>query len=131
MCSTSAIWAFASSHRNPLQCWSQARLAAPIGHSRPKADSKYHIINGRFQYKVKSLQFTASANANYKRQLGLLDFLYGTIEDLFSYRELDAVAVRAGCGLHAPACSIPSAEVRYFLNQQLQTGQDSVYLSKP
>ena len=95
----------------------------------PKADKDYHVINGRFQYKVKQVQFTAAANANYNvNSTSLTAFSSQSRTYSFagswtrgSWLTLDAGFTR----LHLYTIG----GIEYFLNQQLAPPQDSVYLS--
>jgi hypothetical protein len=95
----------------------------------PKADKDYHVINGRFQYKVKQVQFTAAANANYNvNSTSLTAFSSQSRTYSFAgswtrgaWLTLDAGFTR----LHLYTIG----GIEYFLNQQLAPPQDSVYLS--
>ena len=95
----------------------------------PKADKDYHVLNGRFQYKVKQLQFTAAANANYNVNSNSLT-AFSSQARTYSFAgswtrgrwlTLDAGFTR----LHIYTVG----GIEYFLNQQLAPPQDSVYLS--
>lgn len=95
----------------------------------PKADKDYHVLNGRFQYKVKQVQFTAAANANYNVNSNSLT-AFSSQARTYSFAgswtrgrwlTLDAGITR----LHIYTVG----GIEYFLNQQLAPPQDSVYLS--
>jgi hypothetical protein len=95
----------------------------------PKADKDYHVLNGRFQYKVKQIQFTAAANANYNVNSTSLT-AYSSQARTYSFTgswtpgawlTLDAGFTR----LHLYTIG----GIEYFINAQPAPPQDSVYLS--
>jgi hypothetical protein len=95
----------------------------------PKADKDYHVLNGRFEYKVKQVQFTAAANANYNvNSTSLTAFSSQSRTYSFAgswtrgrWLTLDAGFTR----LHLYTIG----GIEYFLNQRPAPPQDSVYLS--
>jgi hypothetical protein len=95
----------------------------------PKADKDYHVLNGRFQYKLKRVQFTAAANANYNVNS----------TSLTAYSSQARTYAFAGSWTPGPWLTLDAGFTRlhlhtiggieYFLNQKPAPPQDSVYLS--
>jgi hypothetical protein len=108
-------------------------LSAEVGRNdqpfTPTADRDYHVLNGRIQYKTKTLQLTGTGSANYNVNSISLSS-YSSKARTYSidttWTPGNWLALDAG---FSRTHLYTVGGIAYFLNQQIVNSQTSLYLS--
>ncbi|MGH9666249.1 MAG: hypothetical protein ACRD9L_17620, partial [Bryobacteraceae bacterium] len=108
-------------------------LAGEIGRNdnplTPVAQRNYHALNGRVEYKSKALRLTAAAKTQYNVNAVTLS-AYSSQARTYSFTgnwtPRGSLTLEAG---YTRQHLYTIGGIAYFANQQLVTGEDSVYLS--
>jgi hypothetical protein len=113
----------------PLTISVDAEIGSANRPFAPKSDAKYHVIEGRVQYKLKTLQFSASSNADYNVNSVTLSAYSSharTYSVGVSWTPLHWFALDASYSkLHLDTVG----GIAYFANAQFISGDQSYYIS--